>query len=301
MTQSSIRTVGFIGIGVMGRGMASNLLKAGYSLRVFTRRKETAKKPLESGAVWCDSPAQTAQGSDAVITMVGFPADVKEIYLGPSGLIEAAAPGTLLVDMTTSSPTLAAQIAHDGAQRGLFCLDAPVSGGDTGAAKGTLSIMVGGTEEAFEKARALLSAMGTEVHRQGGAGMGQHTKMVNQILIASGMVAVSEALCYAKAAGLDPESVMASVSKGAAASWTLDNRWPQMLSGNYKPGFYVKHFIKDMGIALQSAREMNLQLPGLELADKLYRQLAEDGGENDGTQALFKLYDRYLVARRLKS
>lgn len=292
--------IGFIGLGVMGASMAAHLRRGGFELAVYNRTAASAQPLLDLGATWADSPRQLAESCDAIITIVGYPADVEALYLGDDGLVAHARPGTLLIDMTTSSPALALRIAEAAEARGVSALDAPVSGGDTGAAAGTLSIMVGGDEASFQKAMPLFELMGRDIHLQGGPGAGQHTKMVNQILISSGMIAICEALLYAKKAGLDPRKVLESVSKGAAASWTLSNRWPQILEGNYKPGFYVKHFIKDMGIALQSAREMGLSMPGLELAEQLYRQLAEQGGADDGTQALYKIYDVYPVGRRLK-
>jgi 3-hydroxyisobutyrate dehydrogenase len=226
-----------------------------------------------------------------IITMVGVPADVEEVYLGESGIVRHAKEGALLVDMTTSSPQLAARIAEAASARGQRALDAPVSGGERGAKEAALSIMVGGDEGAFNDALPILEIMGKTIVYQGKAGSGQHTKMVNQIAIASGLVGVCEGLAYAKRAGLDPARVLSCIEKGAAASWSLSNYGPKMLAGDYGPGFYVKHFIKDMRIGAESAKRMGLETPGLDLAKSLYEKIAARGGELDGTQALFRLFD----------
>jgi 3-hydroxyisobutyrate dehydrogenase len=291
-----IKTVGFIGLGVMGRSMALNLMKAGFVLQVYTRTKSSAQLVLDAGARWCDSPSQVALGADAIITIVGYPQDVRQTYFGDSGtsssgLLNQAAPGTILIDMTTSSPKLAIEIAQAAEESSLSALDAPVSGGDIGAKEGRLSIMVGGTQSAFDLALPLFLAMGKTVVLQGGPGSGQYTKMMNQIVIASTMMGVTESLAYGQKAGLDLERVLESISSGAAGSWSLTNLAPRVIRGDYSPGFYVKHFIKDMGIALESAREMNLELPGLTLAHSLYQKLADQGGELLGTQGLFKLFE----------
>jgi len=283
-------TVGFVGTGVMGASMAGHLMRAGYRLRVHNRTRERALGLVEAGAIWCDTPAEVARGAAAVITIVGYPTDVEQVYLGATGLLGAAQPGTVLIDMTTSSPLLAVRIADAAAERGLFALDAPVSGGDIGARDARLTIMVGGQESAFSSAEDLLRVMGPNVVLQGGPGAGQHTKMCNQIAIAANMIGASESLAYARAAGLDPVRVLESISAGSAGSWTLANLVPRMIADDMAPGFYVRHFIKDMGIALDSAREMQLELPGLVLAESLYRQLAEEGGADLGTQALIRLY-----------
>jgi len=283
-------TIGFVGTGVMGSSMAGHLLAAGYRLRVHNRTPERAHALVEAGAVWCDTPADVMRGAVAVVTIVGYPADVEQVYLGDAGIVAAADPETVLIDMTTSSPLLAVRIAETAAARGLSALDAPVSGGDIGARDARLTIMVGGEASAFGSAEALLKVMGPNVILQGGPGAGQHTKMCNQIAIAANMIGASESLAYARAAGLDPARVLESISAGAAGSWTLSNLVPRMISDDMAPGFYVRHFIKDMGIALDSAREMNLELPGLELAESLYRRLAEEGGSDLGTQALIRLY-----------
>ena len=284
------KTVGFIGLGIMGQSMAGHILAAGYKLHVYNRSRAKAEALIARGAVWHDTPGEIAAVCDVVITIVGFPADVEAIYLAPNGLVAQAKPGTVLIDMTTSSPSLAQRIAEVGAAKGVAVLDAPVSGGDVGARNAKLSIMVGGAEAAVAHVRPVLTLMGENVVRQGEAGAGQHTKMANQITIASNMMAVCESLAYAKKAGLDPRVVLKSIGAGAAASFALNNLGPRMLDGDFAPGFYVRHFIKDMGIALAEADRMGLALPGLTQAKALYEQLAASGHEDDGTQALFRLY-----------
>jgi 3-hydroxyisobutyrate dehydrogenase len=283
--------VGFVGLGVMGKSMAGHILAAGYDLYVYNRTKAKAASLVERGAHWCDSPGALAPQCDVVITMVGFPRDVEEVYFGENGLLQHAKPGAVLIDMTTSSPMLAERIAAAAEERGLRALDAPVSGGDVGAREARLSIMVGGAQETFEAVLPLLQVMGKNIVRQGEAGAGQHTKMCNQIAIASNMIGVCEALAYAKRSGLDPEQVLASIAAGAAGSWSLSNLAPRIIKGDFAPGFYVKHFIKDMGIALESAEAMKLELPGLALAKSLYEKLAAMGEEDSGTQALFKVFE----------
>lgn len=282
--------IGFVGTGVMGRSMVKNLLNAGYAVSVYNRTKASAEELFALGAQWVDSVAELAKQSDVVITIVGYPKDVEEVYLSEGGLIPNAKPGSVLIDMTTSSPLLAKRIAIAGKANGIATLDAPVSGGDVGARNGTLVIMVGGEEDAFDGVKPIFEAMGKNIILQGPAGAGQYTKMSNQITIAAGMVGVCEAIAYAKNAGLDPTRVLDSIAGGAAGSWSLSNLGPRMIAGNFEPGFYVKHFIKDMNIALESAKEMGLMTPGLELAKSLYEQLAAGGEENSGTHALFKLY-----------
>ena len=235
-----------------------------------------------------------AAAADAIITIVGFPVDVESVYLGEDGVLAQARSGSLAIDMTTSCPNLASRIAQEAAAKGIEVLDAPVSGGDIGAREARLSIMVGGSVSGFERALPLFEIMGKNIVHQGPAGSGQHTKMCNQIAIASGMMAISEAMAYAKKSGLQPETVLKSIESGAAGSWSLTNLAPRVLKGDYAPGFFVKHFIKDMKIAIESAQAMGLDLPGLQLAKKLYDQLASKGCEDDGTQALFKLYEEQL-------
>ena len=289
---TGIRKVGFIGTGVMGKSMAGHLMAAGHELHLHTRTRAKAESLLEQGAVWHESPASLAREVEALVTIVGYPRDVEELYLGSDGLLANAHPGALFIDMTTSSPELARRLYTAASAKGISCLDAPVSGGDVGAREARLSIMVGGQREAFERALPLLEKMGRNIVYQGPAGSGQHTKMANQIAIAAGMLGVCEALAYAKGAGLDPETVLKSISGGAAGSWSLSNLGPRMLAGDFKPGFYVKHFIKDMGIALESARKLGLETPGLELAEKMYATLAARGGENLGTHGLYTLYEK---------
>ena len=246
--------VGFIGTGVMGKSMAGHLLAAGHDLVVYNRTKGKAQELLDAGANWSDTPQGATSGRDVVFTIVGFPADVEEVYFGSNGVFESASDGVILVDMTTSRPDLAVRIAETADSKGLSALDAPVSGGDVGAREARLSIMVGGPEKAFDTVKPLFDLMGKNIVLQGPAGSGQHTKMCNQIAIASGMLGVCESMAYAKASGLDPEVVLKSIESGAAGSWSLSNLAPRMIADNFAPGFYVKHFIKDLSIALESGR-----------------------------------------------
>lgn len=280
--------IGFIGTGVMGKSMAGHLLSAGYKVAVFTRTKGKADDLLGKGAIWCDSVKEVARNANVIFTIVGYPSDVEEIYLGENGIIENGKSGTYLIDMTTSTPSLAQKIHDQAKARGMHALDAPVSGGDVGAREGRLAIMAGGDSEAFLQIEHLLEILGTNIVHQGEAGAGQHTKMCNQIAIASNMIGVCEAIIYAEKAGLDPETVLKSISTGAAGSWSLSNLAPRMIAGNFEPGFYIKHFIKDMKIALDEAKRMDMDVPGLSLALSLYEQLAHKGEENSGTQALYK-------------
>ena len=287
---SSLPSIAFIGTGVMGRSMAGHLRQAGHVLHVHNRTKEKAAELLAAGATWHDSAGAASAAADVVITMLGFPTDVETSYLGAGGIIEKARPGALLIDMTTSSPLLARRIAEAATKRGLEAIDAPVSGGDLGAREARLVIMVGGSETGFARARPVFELMGKNIARHGGPGAGQHCKMANQIAVAVGMVAWVEALAYARKAGLDPAAVHASISGGAAGSWALTNLAPRALAENYAPGFYVKHIIKDMKIALDSAAELKLELPGLAEARRLYEKVAAHGWEDCGTQALYRLY-----------
>ncbi|GIP18818.1 putative oxidoreductase YkwC [Paenibacillus montaniterrae] len=283
--------VGFIGTGVMGSSMAKHLMGGGYELHIYNRTKAKAQDLLELGMVWHDTPGEVAAASDVVFTIVGYPSDVEAIYLGEGGIIQSAQCGAYLIDMTTSSPALAVRIHEAAASKGQFALDAPVSGGDVGARNAALSIMVGGDQQAFAAIEPLLALMGKNIVLQGGPGAGQHTKMVNQIAIASGMVGVCEALIYAKNAGLDLNNVLRSIESGAAGSWSLSNLAPRIIAGNFEPGFYVKHFIKDMGIALDAAAEMGIDLPGLSLARELYGRIADAGLADKGTHALYLAWD----------
>ena len=245
-----MKTVGFIGVGVMGRSMVRNLLGAGYEVAVYSRTKAKLTDFLAENEVrWCDSVAECAKGRDAVITMVGYPKDVEQVYFGGEGILAAAKAGAYLIDMTTTDPKLAVRISQEGKQRGLRVLDAPVSGGDTGAKNGTLSIMVGGAEADYKACLPLFEAMGKQVVYEGPAGAGQHTKMANQIAISGTIAGVCEALAYAEHAGLEPDKLLASISKGAAGSWQMENLMPKMVKEDYAPGFFLKHFIKDMKIA----------------------------------------------------
>lgn len=274
----------------MGRSMARHLLHAGHDLAVYNRTKARADEIVSLGATWLESPASVAADTDVVITMVGYPHDVEQIYFGEDGIIAKAQKGALLIDMTTSTPALARRIHQAASMRGIDALDAPVSGGDVGAREARLTIMAGGDRAAFERARPVLEVMGKTIALMGEAGAGQHTKMCNQIAIASGMIGVCEALAYADGAGLDQTKMIETISTGAAASWSLNNYGPRIIAADFAPGFYVKHFIKDMEIALQAAKEMGLETPGLALALELYRRLAVEGFENAGTQALYRLY-----------
>ena len=274
--------------------LCEHLLDAGYSVHVYNRTQAKAQDLVDRGAQWQSSPGKVAAAADVIITIVGFPVDVESVYLGEDGVLAQARSGSLAIDMTTSCPNLASRIAQEAAAKGIEVLDAPVSGGDIGAREARLSIMVGGSVSGFERALPLFEIMGKNIVHQGPAGSGQHTKMCNQIAIASGMMAISEAMAYAKKSGLQPETVLKSIESGAAGSWSLTNLAPRVLKGDYAPGFFVKHFIKDMKIAIESAQAMGLELPGLQLAKKLYDQLASNGCEDDGTQALFKLYEEQL-------
>lgn len=278
--------LGWIGTGVMGGPMCGHLLGQGYDVTVTTRRRGRAEGLLASGATWADTPAEVGAASDIVFSMVGYPDDVREVLLGPDGALSRARPGTVLVDMTTSEPSLAVEIADAAAARGVHALDAPVSGGDVGARSAALSIMVGGPVEVFEAVRPCFQAMGSTVVRQGDHGAGQHTKMVNQILVASTMVAMSEGLVYAYRAGLDVDRALASVANGAAGSWALSNLAPRVVVGDFAPGFFVDHLVKDLGIALAEAERSRITLPGLALANRLYVALQALGRGRDGTQAL---------------
>lgn len=278
--------VGWIGTGVMGAAMCGHLLDKGFGVTVYTRTRHKAEPLLARGARWADGPAAVGAASDVVFTIVGFPDDVRAVYLGPDGLVPGARAGQILVDMSTSEPALARAIAEAAAARGAWAVDAPVSGGDVGAREARLSIMIGGDEAAVRALEPCFSAMGKTIVRQGGPGAGQHTKMVNQILIASGMIGVCEALLYAHRAGLDPETVLTSVASGAAGSWSLSNYGPRILAGNFEPGFFVEHFLKDLRIALDEAHRLKLALPGLALAQQLYESVQALGFGRKGTHAL---------------
>ncbi|HVA48903.1 MAG TPA: NAD(P)-dependent oxidoreductase [Pirellulales bacterium] len=278
--------LGWIGTGVMGTSMCGHLLAKGFLVTVFNRSRGRVEPLLAKGARWADSPTAVAAASDVVFTIVGYPTDVREVVLGASGTLAGSKSGNILVDMTTSEPALAQEIAAKAKERGVYSVDAPVSGGDIGAREARLSIMIGGDKDVVDSLSACWEAMGKTIVHQGPPGAGQHTKMVNQILIATNMIGVCEALLYGYRAGLDLKTVMQSVSSGAAGSWSLSNLGPRIIDNNFDPGFFVAHFIKDMGIALVEARRMNLSLPGLALANQLYIALAAQGHRRDGTQAL---------------
>ena len=279
-------TIGWIGTGVMGSSMCGHLIRAGFSAVVYNRTLAKMAGLLDLGALAARSPAEVAAQADVIFTIVGFPRDVREVILGGNGTLQAAAPGKVLVDMTTSEPSLAVEIFDRARAKGVHSIDAPVSGGDIGAKEARLSIMLGGDREVCEALAPCWQAMGRTIIYQGSAGSGQHTKMVNQVLIASNMIGVCEALLYGLRAGLNLETVLQSVSSGAAGSWSLSNLAPRCMGGDFAPGFFVEHFVKDMGIALAEAERMRLQLPGLALARELYTSLVEHGHSKSGTQAL---------------
>ncbi len=281
--------IGFIGVGVMGAPMVQNLMKKGHELSVYNRTKEKAAGVVAAGAKWCESAGDCAKDQDVVITIVGYPKDVEEVYFAPGGILDSAAPGTVLIDMTTTSPRLSERIYAAAKEKGMTALDAPVSGGDVGAQKGTLAIMVGGDREAFDRMQEVFAAMGTNIRYMGGAGCGQHTKMANQIAISGCIAAVCEAIAYAEACGLKPQEMFDAISTGAAGSWQLTNNGQKIIDGNYAPGFYVKHFIKDMNIALEEAKDRDLPLDVLKLVRDKYDELAAAGGGDEGTQALIQV------------
>jgi len=284
--------VAFIGLGIMGAHMAGHILAAGHPLHVFNRTRAKADALVGRGAVWHDGPGDAAAAADIVITMVGFPSDVETIYLGGDGIVARARPNAILIDMTTSSPSLAERIAAAAKARGINALDAPVSGGEVGARDAKLSIMVGGNAAAFEAALPILRLMGPNVVRQGEAGAGQHTKLCNQIVIAGTILGVAEGLAYAARAGLDPRTVLRSIGAGAASSFQLNNLGPKMIDGDFAPGFFVEHFLKDLTIAFAEAERLALDLAGLRAARAQYAALAAGGNGRAGTQALFKIYSK---------
>ena len=286
-----MKKIGFIGIGIMGESMVRNLMKAGYEVAVYNRTKSKADAVVAEGALWCDSAAQCAAGRDAVITIVGYPKDVEEVYFGEGGVIAHADPGTCLIDMTTTSPKLAVRIYENGKKKGLPVLDAPVTGGDAGAKAGTLTILVGGDQETFEKCRSLFEAMGKNIYYEGKAGNGQHTKMCNQIAIAGALSGACEALAYAKAVGMDPAHMLESISTGAAGSAQLSNVASRILKDDYAPGFFIKHFIKDMKLADEEAVNAGAHLGVLEYVLNMYQELETEGCGDLGTQALIKYYE----------
>ncbi len=286
IVQPSQTRIGWIGAGVMGASMCGHLIRAGFAATVFNRTKAKAEPLLAAGARWADSPKAVAAAAEVIFTMVGYPADVRQVILGPDGVLAGCKPGDIIVDMTTSEPSLAVEIAAAAASAGVCAIDAPVSGGDVGAREARLSIMLGGDAEAIHALRPCWQAMGKTFVRQGGPGAGQHAKMVNQVLIAGNMVGVCEGLLYAYKAGLNLETVMQSVASGAAGSWSLSNLGARIIANDFAPGFFVEHFMKDLGIALAEAKRMGLCMPGLALANQLYLSLAAHGHVRAGTQAL---------------
>ncbi|MFM0175902.1 NAD(P)-dependent oxidoreductase [Paraburkholderia sediminicola] len=293
MNQSASKpAVGFIGLGIMGASMAARLAAAGYPLHVYNRTRAKAEPLIAAGASWHATPKALAEASDVVISIVGMPDDVRALYLGDDGLIVNARRDAVLIDMTTSSPQLAEELAAHAATRGVHMLDAPVSGGDIGAREGRLSIMVGGAADVLARVEPMLRCLGTNIVLQGGPGAGQHSKLCNQIVIASTMLGVCEGLAYAHSAGLDPQTVLSAIGGGAAGGFQLNNLGPRIAKGDFAPGFFIEHFIKDMRIAHEEAAHMGRELPGLDLVRSLYQKLAEQGFTRNGTQALFKLYER---------
>jgi len=278
--------IGWIGTGVMGASMAGHLHAAGHELSVFNRTRAKADALLADGASWCDTPAAVAANSEIVFSIVGFPCDVESTYLGNDGVLAADGPCRIVVDMTTSQPSLAVKIEESAAAKNIGSLDAPVSGGDVGARNAALAIMVGGKQAVFDEVQPLFELMGKNIALMGGCGAGQHTKMCNQILISGTMVGVCESLMYASTVGLDQQAVIDVIGSGAASSWAINNLGPRIVQKDYDPGFYVEHFIKDMGIALEEAAALDLALPGLALVHQLYTAVKAQGHGRDGTQAL---------------
>jgi len=284
-----IESIGFIGIGIMGNSMAGHLLSAGYKINVYNRTKSKTEAIVANGATWYDTPGEVAAHSDLIITMVGFPSDVEEVYFGTQGIIDSAK-NAILIDMTTSSPSLARKIAQQALKKGLFSLDAPVSGGDIGARDAKLTIMVGGDKVVFDHCLPVLQKLGTSIILQGPAGMGQHTKMCNQIVIAGTIIGVAEGLSYAQKVGLNPKDVLQSIGGGAASGFQLNVLGAKMIVGDYAPGFYVEHFLKDLTIALAEADQVKLDLPGLALVKSLFEKMVAKGLQRDGTQGIFQIY-----------
>jgi len=283
--------LGFIGTGVMGSSMAGHLLAGGNEVHVYNRTKSKAEKLIQAGAIWEDSPSELASKCSIIFTIVGYPKDVEDVYLGKNGIIESAMKGSLLVDMTTSSPKLAGRIWEEARSKGISVLDAPVTGGDKGAREAKLTILVGGEKKDFERALPYFRLMGTNIRHMGKAGCGQYTKLVNQITLAGTMTGMCEGLAFAKRCGLDQKEVLEAISGGAAGSWSLTNYGPRILNGDFDPGFFVKHYIKDMKLAEESANEIELDLPALSLTRELYEEISEGGLGEAGTQSLYCLYD----------
>lgn len=287
-----LKKVGFIGVGVMGKSMVRNLMKKGFDLMIYSRTRAKCEDVIGEGAIWCDTIKDCVSGADAVITMVGYPKDVEEVYFGAEGVLKYIKPDAYVIDMTTTSPQLSRKIYDAATEKGAFALDAPVSGGDVGARNGTLSIMAGGDRQAFDACMPLFDAMGSNIIYEGRAGFGQHTKMANQIALSGAIAGVCEALTYARAVGLDEQTMLDSISTGAAGSWQMSNMAPRMIKGDFAPGFFVKHYIKDMTIASQEAEHAGISLEILETVCRMYRDLADHGMSDLGTQALIHYYDK---------
>ena len=287
-----MKKIGFVGTGVMGSSMVLNLIKHGYELSVYNRTKSKAEACIAAGVKWCDTVAECAKDKDVVITIVGFPKDVEEVYFGENGILNAAKKGAYVIDMTTTSPMLSEKIYKAAAEKGIYALDAPVSGGDTGARNGTLAIMVGGDKAAFDECMLVFEAMGTNIRYEGKAGNGQHVKMANQIAIAGAVSGVAEAVRYAMAMGVDVDTMLDTISNGAAGSWQMSNNGPKMAKEDYAPGFYIKHFIKDMKIAIECAETKGVTLDVLKQVCDEYVQLENNGKGDLGTQAIIEYYKR---------
>lgn len=286
-----MKSIGFIGIGVMGKSMVRNLMNNGYEVSIYSRTKEKAIDVINEGALWCEDVKSCVKNKDVIITIVGYPRDVEEVYFGDNGVISSAKEGSYIIDMTTTSPKLATKIYEEAKEKNIFALDAPVSGGDIGAKNATLSIMVGGDSIAFEECRPIFQCLGTNIIYEGKAGNGQHTKMANQIALAGAIAGVCEAMTYAKKVGLDVETMLNSISKGAAGSWQMSNMAPRILKGDFEPGFFIKHYIKDMNIAADEAKNVSLDLNILNDVLEMYRELKKNGLGDLGTQALIKFYE----------
>lgn len=293
----SSKTIGFVGTGVMGKSMAGHLIDKGYEVNVYNRTKSKADDLVEKGATWCDTIATLSEKSDIIISMVGYPKDVESIYLSQDGILNHAKANSIVIDMTTSSPALAHDIYEKAKERNIKSLDAPVSGGDVGAKNAALTIMVGGDQEAYNQVEDIFNLLGKNVVYQGKSGNGQHTKLSNQIAIAAGMLGVAEAIIYAEEAGLDIDKVFNSIEHGAAGSWSLSNLGPRMVKEDYAPGFYVKHFIKDMKLAIEESEKMGLYMPGLLKAKEVYDALSEAGYDDNGTQAVIQLLKNHIKKR----
>ncbi len=286
-----MKNVAFIGVGVMGKSMVRNLMKHGFALSIYSRTKSKCEDVASEGAKWCDTIADCVKDADAVITMVGYPKDVEEVYFGEQGILANVKPGTYVIDMTTTSPKLSVRIYEQAKEKGIVALDAPVSGGDVGAKNGTLAIMVGGDKEAFDACMPLFQAMGNNIVYEGKAGFGQHTKMANQIALGGAIAGVCEAMTYGRKMGLDIQTMLDTISTGAAGSWQMSNMAPRMLKGDFAPGFFVKHYIKDMKIATEEAAAVGLDMAISDEVLDMYKELEEKGMGDLGTQALIKYFE----------